>query len=73
MENEDTETKQVRISDALLAIERKLAFARDYQAANIVQAAIAYIEKLEKDAEPTAPAEEIEPVDTTRLDSIATD
>lgn len=61
MENEETETKQIRISDALLTIERKLAFSRDYQSANIVQAAIAYIEKLEKDAEPKdTPADELE-------------
>jgi len=55
------EEKTVRITDALLTIERKLAFARDYQSANIVQAAIVYIENLEKDAEPKdVPPEEVQ-------------
>ena len=58
MENDE---KKVRIADALMTVERKLAFARDYQSANVVQAAIIYIEQLEKNAEPEeVAAEEVE-------------
>ena len=58
MENDE---KKIRISDALMTVERKLAFARDYQSANVVQAAIIYIEQLENKVEPEeVAAEEVE-------------
>lgn len=43
----DNEENTVRITHALLSVERKVAFARDYQSANIVSSAIKYIEELE--------------------------
>ena len=67
MENDETvdaaESKTIKVTDALLTIERKLAFARDYQSANIIQATIQYIESLEEKVGPEEEAAPAEPND----------